>query len=201
MTLMYKFAHKTKLTHFSKQSFGELTPERLDAVDSVHFWAHLEIFKANPDTSQITYLFNILQKYSTLDLFEICQNIVGAATDLEEAFPALNLATEEQFQEITQLGYTNNIWPEDFPYVYQAPLKSTSDLTQCLKDCKYTYRWAKVNSLAFFTLEMVVATGVCLLPGAQVGSMGIVAIATGDLVLKVVDIEGAYSICKAACVQ
>lgn len=30
MTLMCKFTHIPKLTHFSKQSFGELTPERLE---------------------------------------------------------------------------------------------------------------------------------------------------------------------------
>ena len=30
MTLMDKFAHMPKLTHFSKQNFGELTPKRKD---------------------------------------------------------------------------------------------------------------------------------------------------------------------------
>jgi len=174
--------------------------EGLDYADSYHFWAHLDIYNTNHDTAQISYLFNLLQDNTEIDLMPVCYSVAEAGEDLLQAYPALNLATIEQFQELTELGFDLNIWPESFPNLIP-PLKSGLEETNTCKICKRNYRWAKVGAIAEVTFGFV-AGGVELLvpvPGAQVLSLATVALSTGNYINKAINIEIIYATCLDTC--
>ncbi|TSA35551.1 MAG: hypothetical protein D4R64_09255 [Porphyromonadaceae bacterium] len=173
----------------------------LTAADSMHFWDHLLLLELNNDTSQLTYCTNILQQHTTLDVLGISQNVVEAATALLVAYPALNLATEEQFTEIADIGYTNNIWPPDFPWGNLNEMKSGLDIniTPCQQDCRNTYRNAKVGAIGEFAFCVCIATLALFIPGAQGGSATLVAVSSGRLAKDAINIERNYSNCWAGC--
>ena len=184
-------------------AYSQLMPiiTSLDPIDSVHFWVKMASFREDHDTCDLIDMTDILQDNTTLDIMEICQNVVEVGADLMAAFPALNLGTEEQFNEIAELGYNNYIWPEEFPWLPAVTMKSfnTTPRDSCLNACRKSYRWAKVGAIGWFTFEMCVGTLVCLVPTQQISSAAIVAVATGEYVKNAINIEDTYASCKAAC--